>query len=203
MTRPNKPSIPRVLHDDWIWNRPYVEIADRCDEIAEALEREVAPEDGDYWIGVHEDAWLFVRQLADVVDDVAILNLAGAEPNVRREVPPRAPNGRIIWLLQRTAEHLRKGLGVTPSDPNAYRSASELWRERFDSYKKFKSWLDEQPAELIRRWKPTTQRLKIHIGDWLKYWENEKSEISDEAIDEFLKGVDDRKNEVRSQPPVE
>ena len=64
--------------------------------------------------------------------------------------------------------------GGDGSGNEAYILASKIgWRIRFDSYKKFKAFLDRTPA--IRTRSPSRQRLQVHAADWATYWADQEA----------------------------
>ena len=69
----------------------------------------------------------------------------------------------------------------TPADPSAYVGAYEVFPERFEKFKEFKRFIAThsiaffapQEDNKIRIWKPSPQRLSVHLGDWKRYWGEE------------------------------
>ncbi|MFH2000309.1 MAG: hypothetical protein ABIK28_11550, partial [Planctomycetota bacterium] len=82
-----------------------------------------------------------------------------------------------------TNEHLPNETGEVkkPLDPDAYTSAKLLIKDNFEiipNIRALHKLLKDQPD--IRRWKPSQQRLCIHLGDWKKYIEKIESNSKDE-----------------------
>ncbi|MCX5676257.1 MAG: hypothetical protein NTX87_14725 [Planctomycetota bacterium] len=81
----------------------------------------------------------------------------------------------------------KQGMVKKPSDPAAYRAAARICADHHThapTIKALRRILDQHPE--IRRWKPTKQRLSVHLGDWHKYLETEKN-IADKAVAEAAK----------------
>lgn len=114
--------------------------------------------------------------------------------------------GKVVWL--------RRALEGedAPADDSTWVSVGEVWRDQFPTYKQFRSFLKQHPE--IRRRNPTSQRLEIHSGDWLRYWnevgrrgfqdldraEGRRSIADDPACSEaFLAGAIERMNASRER----
>jgi len=70
----------------------------------------------------------------------------------------------------------KKGFVQNPTDPAAYQAAAKICADHpthAPTTKALRRILDQHPE--IRRWKPTKQRLSVHLGDWHKYLEAEKN----------------------------
>lgn len=82
---------------------------------------------------------------------------------------------------------------------DAFVAVSKLWPERFKSYSAFLAWLKKHPE--IRTDSPSENRRTIHAGDWVRYWSQPtgESESTDEDIEQYLAGVEERKAEVRAK----
>lgn len=72
---------------------------------------------------------------------------------------------RVVSLLRAAANPVSDQTGA--GDPDAYVPAGKLWPEKFDTYRKFQTWLHRNP--LIRTRKPSKYRLLIHAGDWANH----------------------------------
>ena len=57
--------------------------------------------------------------------------------------------------------------GIEPADNSAFRPATELLREPFDTFKAM--WAALKANKWIRWQNPSKQRLLIHAGDWSKF----------------------------------
>ncbi|GAB6186680.1 hypothetical protein [Thermopirellula anaerolimosa] len=55
-------------------------------------------------------------------------------------------------------------------DIRDYIPATVAARQKFMNYKQFKRWLDGVPNDVIRRCRPSRNRLLVHAGDWANYW---------------------------------
>jgi hypothetical protein len=53
-------------------------------------------------------------------------------------------------------------------ESDAFVPAASIWRERFDTYKQFKTFLDGHAD--IRTYSPRQNRLKVHAADWTNHW---------------------------------
>jgi hypothetical protein len=73
--------------------------------------------------------------------------------------------------------------GPPDDDETAFVTASTLWPQKYKTYKEFKVAFDKIPEAVIRRRKPSPQRLLIHAGDWVRYW-SKFDEQAFEAMDE-------------------
>jgi len=69
-------------------------------------------------------------------------------------------------LVSRPAEPT----GATSQRSYDYVPASQIFMERFDTYKQFRRWLDSIGEEVVRRYKPRRNRLMVHAGDWYRFW---------------------------------
>ena len=92
------------------------------------------------------------------------------------------------------------GVVENPSDESAYRSATWIVRE----YPKHVS----DPKALhkvlrmhtqIRRWKPSPQRLSIHLGDWLDFIKNRYRSNGNASADPSHDEIERRKKEIRER----
>ena len=84
--------------------------------------------------------------------------------------------------------------GEVPPDPTAYGSSTLLLSEKYPDQSKTKremekqgtfiDWRDGEKPGRIRKWKPSAQRLRFHLGDWHQYHvrEGEKSDPSPAEI---------------------
>ncbi len=55
------------------------------------------------------------------------------------------------------------------SAADAYVPAADLWRSRFTTYKRAKTFLDKHPVE-IRTRSPRENRLEVHAADWSRFF---------------------------------
>jgi hypothetical protein len=88
-------------------------------------------------------------------------------------------------------------------DDDAYRPAKEFLDPMFPTYKALHKALDENPR--IRRKKPSPQRLKIHVGDWMQFKSRlskrafESLNATPETVANFLEEARSTQAEIREQ----
>ena len=88
-------------------------------------------------------------------------------------------------------------LAETPPDSDAYVRIGKVWSEHFDTYPKAKKFLADHPE--IRTRKPSSNRFEVHAADWVKHWTEQQSEPTDDQIEDYLEGVEQRKREIRRE----
>ena len=120
---------------------------------------------------------------------------------------PRSYAEPIRGYCKILRRHLDAKAGESTEDDLVWVLASKLYPERFKSYRKFVAFLDEHPE--IRRRKPSPQRLKVHVGDWVNYWltvDNATFDaidrpvpVDEETENAFLDGVTNRLAKVQKK----
>ena len=95
-----------------------------------------------------------------------------------------------------------KDCGAVGSDESAYVMASTLWREHWQSYKRFRAWLRKNPKVKTRS---KGRRFYVHSGDFHRAI-GEKSrqafvaiDAPAEAVDQLLRGAAQRQADLRQQ----
>lgn len=90
---------------------------------------------------------------------------------------------------------------------DVYVPATAVFRlqDKYKTYKQFKRWLDSIPPDVIRRKKPTRNRLLIHAADFVKYWRrmfDATFEILDEVAERMETMRDKKRNKAHKQKDV-
>ncbi|MEJ5342804.1 MAG: hypothetical protein WHT09_14680 [Thermogutta sp.] len=90
---------------------------------------------------------------------------------------------------------------------DVYVPATAVFRlqEKYKTYKQFKRWLDSIPPDVIRRKKPSRNRLLIHAADFVKYWRrmfDATFEILDEVAERMETVRDKKRNKAHKQKGV-
>ena len=92
-----------------------------------------------------------------------------------------------------------KGFVKSPSDESAYRSATRIvadFSTHLPTYKDLTRILATHPKPFIRRWKPTSQRLFVHMGDWQEHVDS-TSNVSSDGWSDNLADMEERKEQIR------
>ena len=116
-------------------------------------------------------------------------------------VPPDFRQWLGVNLSQLSAGLVRERSKLPADSPgagvDAFVPIGSVWENDFPSYPKAKAFLDGH--EEIRRRKPSPQRLEVHAGDWFRCLakQNLQREPSDEVVDNYLEGIEQRKKGVR------
>jgi len=163
----------------WIWERGFYAELGRLEQAIEDLM--TAVEVIQEWEGKRQ-----AEAIARLLEQPESAVKDGAAAPV--EATPATPAS--------SGNDARSSFSVT----DVYVPATAVFRlqDKYKTYKQFKRWLDSIPPDVIRRKKPSRNRLLIHAADFVKYWRR-MFDATFEGLDEVAERMETMRDEKRNK----
>ena len=115
------------------------------------------------------------------------------------EIGTQGANEEYLLPTERTKAWLFSDRPVGEDD-DAWVPISTVWRDKFETYKQCKAFLNS--TNQIRTRKPNKQRLDVHAGDWVRFWRRQSDEAFEELdspseqVEALISSAEERKADV-------